>query len=81
MCSTPSGKAEYTHCRHKSLIFTHDRSPCHRLKVVSEYLKKSKVEVLDWPGNSRNLNPIKNLWSHMKKKWQKSNHVTAIKEV
>ena len=26
------------------------------------------VEVLDWPGNSLNLNPIKNLWSYIKDK-------------
>ena len=65
----------------------HDGAPCHGSKVVSEYLRKSNVEVLDWPGNSPDLNPIKNLSSYMKNKVaekQPSNTkqlLTAIKEV
>ena len=68
-------------------IFIHDGAPCHRSRVVSEYLWKSKVEILDWPGNSPDLNPIKNLWSYMKnrvaeKQPSSANElVTAIKEV
>ena len=46
----------------------HDRTPCHRSKVVSENLRKSKVEVLDRPENSPDLNPIENLWSYTKNK-------------
>ena len=39
----------------------HDGETCHWSKVVLEYLRKSQVEVLDWPGNSPDLNPIENL--------------------
>ena len=46
----------------------HDGTPCYRSKVVSEYLQKSKVEVLDWSISSPDLNPIKNLWSYIKNK-------------
>jgi transposase len=35
---------------------------------VTDYLKKKKVKVLDWPGNSPDLNPIENLWEEMKNK-------------
>ena len=68
-------------------IFIHDRAPCHRSKVVSDYLWKSKVEVLDWPRNSPDLNPIENLWSYMKNKvaekqlFSAKELVAAIKEV
>ena len=46
----------------------HDRAPCPRSKVFSEYLWKSKVKVLDWRGNRSDLNPVKNLWDYIKKK-------------
>ena len=53
---------------HNTFIFMHDEALCHRSKVISEYLRKSKVGVLVWPGNNLDLNPIENLWSYMKNK-------------
>ena len=53
---------------HKCNIFMQDGAPCHRSKLVTNFLKKKKVKVLDWPGNSHDLNPIENLWTVMKDK-------------
>ena len=53
---------------HNTSIFMHDGAPCHRSKVVLEYLQKSKVEVLDFSRNGPDLNPIKILWSYTKDK-------------
>ncbi|KAK6173376.1 hypothetical protein SNE40_016841 [Patella caerulea] len=51
---------------HKCSIFMQDGAPCHRSKLVSDFLKKKKIRVLTWPGNSPDLNPIENLWRQMK---------------
>ena len=64
----------------------HNGAPCQRLKLVSKYLRKIKVKILDWAGNSLDLNPIKNLLNCMKNKVAKKQPfsaeelVTPIKE-
>ena len=53
---------------HNCNIFMQDGAPCHRSKIVSEFLKEKKIKVLDWPNNSLDLNPIENLWEVLKNK-------------
>ena len=72
---------------HRISIFIHGGAPGHRSKVISDYFTKSKVAVLDWPGNSPDFNPIENLWSYIKNKMAEKQTssatelVTAKKEV
>jgi len=43
---------------HNCEIFMHDGAPCHRGKIVTDFLKTKNIKMLKWPGN--NLNPIEN---------------------
>ena len=47
-------------------MFTQDRAPCHRSRLVSDFLKKKNMKALDWPGNSTDHNSIENLWAILK---------------
>ena len=49
-------------------VFMHDGIPCHEAKSVKSFLREKNVDILDWPGNSPDLNPIENLWHVMKNK-------------
>jgi len=51
-------------------LFMQDNAPCHKAKKVTKWLEDKKVDVLEWPGNSPDLNPIEELWAHMKLKLQ-----------
>ena len=47
-------------------VFMQDNAPCHKFKKVTNFLQQQKIRVLDWPGNSLDLNPIENCWQKMK---------------
>ncbi|KAG0713188.1 SMARCE1 [Chionoecetes opilio] len=51
----------------KCEVFMQDSAPAHRSKVVQKFLTDNNIPVLDWPGNSPDLNPIENAWNEMKK--------------
>ena len=43
---------------HKVDKFLQDGAPCHKSKKVMALLKEQPFSVMDWPGNSPDLNPI-----------------------
>ena len=51
-----------------------DNASYHCSQQAKEWIKKNKVkEILDWPPNSPDLNPIENVWGIIKRELQKEN--------
>ena len=56
------------HSRMRDFIYQHDGCGPHRAKRVSAFLQDNGVQVLPYPAQSPDLNPIENVWSTMKRK-------------
>ena len=69
---------------HNCQIFMQDGAPCHRSKVAKNFLDSNNIDLLEWPGNSPDLNPIENLWSNMKNKMSEKQPLSGaelVKEI
>ncbi|KAL4501554.1 hypothetical protein ABPG72_018605 [Tetrahymena utriculariae] len=63
-------------------IFQQDNAPCHSAKIVKEYFQETKIQLLEWPSKSPDLNVIEQVWSFVKDKlYKKRNKINSTEDV
>ena len=64
----------------KEFIFQQDNAPVHTSKLLKTFFKENDFELLPWPANSPDLNPIENIWGYISLELSKRN-LKSVKDM
>jgi hypothetical protein len=71
---------EYYHLDHESVIFQQDGDSKHTSNMAQDTLIELGLEVMDWPAQSPDLNPIEHVWNHLKNELRAENRIFATRD-
>lgn len=60
-----------SHGFNDDFIFQQDNAPCHKSKHTMEFFSDNNINVMEWPAQSPDMNPIETCWAYVYSKLEK----------
>ena len=64
-----------------NVTFMHDNARPHLAAIIRQFLATNNVNVLDWPANSPDLNPIEQVWDAFGRRVRRNHAIHTVNDL
>ena len=64
-----------------NVTYMHDNARPHSAAITRQFLATNNINVLDWPANSPDLNPIEQVWDELGRRVRRNHAIHTVNDL